>query len=359
MRKAIYFFTFCIYLFPTISIDAQWIKTNGLSGGHTSRFFNYGDTVLTNVGNELHYSINHGKVWSPIVNPLYRSINPLSIEGQNVFGYAHDRSAQENILFISHDFFQTLHPVSIPDTLDLRGYFLAHGHLYISEYSNTVQKLYRTNNHGASWEFVAALSPNDVQFDGQRITGDIYHNVIQSTDEGFTWDTLLQYSGWISQILQHENHFFIFHDDPTEGCNVSHDFGQSWQFYPNSNLDQFYRYFWHNGSIYGLDANRAIRSSDLGQSWENVTLPQNSASPAYHGISSGNALIIGGAQSMGSSGMHRSIDHGNTWNAVSFGLAASSGKLRKYSHELFVPSPGGLFRGKFDGLNWEKLNLNT
>jgi len=363
MRKTIYLLTFCIYLFPAFSLEAQWFKTNGLPGGSTSSLINYGDTVLTSVGNgtyvytsnELYFSTNHGETWLPIINPSYCGISALSIEGQNVFGYAYDRSAQSLIRFRTDDFFQTLHPISNPDTLDLREFFMAHGYLYGSKYSST--KLYRTNNDGATWEYVAALSPNAVAFDGQRITVADYHYILQSTDEGYTWDTLLQYSGWEMQLLQHENRLFVFKDSPITGCYASNDYGQTWQFYQSNNFNQFYQFIWHNERIYGFDGERMIKSSDFSQTWETVPLPSNSVYPAYKGISSGNALIIGGVQSIGSSGMYRSLDNGSTWDSLSSGLVASSGKLRKFGNDLYVPGRGGLYKVEADGINWTKIDL--
>ena len=353
------FFTF------SISLNAQWAKTNGLPGGTTTTLIRFGDTLLANVGDgryfyknqELYFSTNHGIVWSPIINPAYTQIYPICTDGPSILGYAYNLTEQRYILYRTGDFFQTLTPIHFPNPMDLRDFFMAYGHIYATRY-DTGFDLYRTGNDGVSWELVSTASPNDIQFDGERITGTDYTYVVQSSDQGFTWDTLLNYAGQqVISLLQHDNHLLAFIFEPEDGCYTSDNYGQTWQYYPNNSLSQFYRYVWHNEEVYGLDGDKMIRSSDYGQTWETVPLPPNSAYPAFQGVSSGNALIIGGIQSVGSSGMYRSLDNGSTWDTVSSGLVASSGKLRKVSDDLFVPSPSGLYKANADEVNWTIVDL--
>ncbi|MFN0214563.1 MAG: hypothetical protein ACKVT2_09945 [Saprospiraceae bacterium] len=345
-------FFFCT-LTPLL-INAQWTKTNGLLGGHTSRLLNYGDTVLANAGNDLYFSSNHGENWSPIVNPSYSDINVLSIEAQNVIGYAYNLIEQKFIWFRSNDFFQTLHPIFVPDTIDFYQPFLAFGYLYVTDYSG----FYRTNDDGENWEKVSPVTPTETQIVGQQIIGIDYTYLVQSNDKGFTWDTLLHYSGQLDKVLQHGNHIFVFIFSPSDGCYSSDNYGQTWQYYPNAALDKFHNFIWHNEQIYGLDADKLIKSSDYGLSWENVTLPQDSKYPAILGVSLGNTLIIGGYLSVGAAGMHRSTDDGNTWIPTSVDITTGSGKLRKIGQNLLVPSFGGLFQIEPDDVNWIKLTLN-
>jgi len=348
MRKAIYLLSFYICLFQAISLKAQWIKTNGLPGGSTNQLLKHGDTLLASFGREFYYSANHGETWLPILSPTLQNPSVLVSDTKNVVGYAHNLNwvSGHAFPFRTDDFFQTLHPIST-DTLKLNWFFPAHGYVYAQRYQSSNNGLYRTNNDGARWNLVTTRSLGNLQFRDQRIVGVSSKFVLQSMDEGFTWDTLLQFTGYSNRLLQHENHFFLFTSysaaNPA-GCYASDDYGQTWQFHQNTDLEHVDNFIWHNGSIYGLDRNRIIKSSDLGQTWQDFPIPANSIYPALYGVSLGNALIIGGGQSVGSSGMYRSIDDGNTWDPVYFEITASSGKLYHQHHSiqrLFVGGSSG------------------
>lgn len=345
------FATFPFYL------QAQWTKTNGLPGGNTSQLLNFGDTVLANIGAELYFSVNHGKTWTPIIHPDYNGIRVYASNGLNILGYAYDRNEQAGIVYRTDDFFQSLHKVDL-DTFSLHDFFIANGYIYGSFYENLNSKLYRTKDDGVTWEYVSATSLTEVNIDGQLITGADYPYILQSGDGGFTWDTLLQISSNVSGIIKDENRLLVLLAYPTPGCYNSADYGQTWQYYPNIALYNYFRYIWHQGVLYGLDGNKAIQSTNFGQTWAPVMLPLHSAYPANYGVSSGNAIIIGGYHSLKSPGLHRSIDNGLTWNPVSFGITAASGKLRPINHDMFVPSSGGLYKVKPDRVNWSKMNLN-
>jgi uncharacterized repeat protein (TIGR01451 family) len=341
-----------IFSLCTLSIHAQWVKTNGLPGGKNQGFLAYGDTVLVQVGSEHYYSADHGQSWSNM--PFHPGvwIGQWSYsDGQTILGGRNDPSTGSRLVR-SDDFGQTWQAIASTDTMYFYEILLANGYIYGSDYNG----LYRSNDNGANWEYLTQAGISNIQFDGQRITGSRYPYLLQSTDQGFTWDTLLQVSASIAELLQHENHLFAFMRNAGQGCYVSNDFGQTWQQYPGFEFEQFYEFIWLNGNIHGLSGDLHLKSSDLGQTWDTIPLPAEYYEPAYRGIAVGSDLLIGGVFNPSSS-ILRSTDEGVSWSPSIQGIKASAGKLRTINNALYAPSPGGLYQLAPDGQNWTELPI--
>ncbi|MDO8366204.1 MAG: hypothetical protein Q7T20_05350 [Saprospiraceae bacterium] len=341
-----------LVFFSSMLLQAQWAKTNGLPGGEVGNFLHYGDTILADAGTDLYFSANHGQTWSPISTATEVSLYESDADGHNILAREYD-PANAYRLVRSDDFGQTWHPVLSVDTLLFYESFLAFGYVYGADY----QGIYRTNNDGATWEYTTTRPINDIQFDGQRITGSSWPYILQSSDEGFTWDTLLQVSGNVIDLLQHENHLFAFMQNAQQGCYASSDYGQSWQHYTGTAFNQFTEFFWHNGSIFGLHGNDIVQSPNLGQTWINVPFPVDNQYYALTGISTGNAILIGGLNFDESNDILRSTDGGDSWFPADFGILAASGKLRSIGSKLFAAGISGIFQLDGDGINWTKQNL--
>ena len=112
------------------------------------------------------------------------------------------------------------------------------------------------------------------------------NRIVESLDGGFTWDTLLTFSGNIIDVLQQDNYLFAFLQNSGNGCWASSDYGQHWQHFTGTGFDQFYDFVWQDGSIYGLKGSQLYRSNDLGDNWKAVNLPHVTYG-AYAGIVSG------------------------------------------------------------------------
>ncbi|MFN0036996.1 MAG: WD40/YVTN/BNR-like repeat-containing protein, partial [Saprospiraceae bacterium] len=343
----------CLFVFSSLFLHAQWAKTNGLPGGDVGGFLHYGDTVLANVGDELYFSANHGQTWSlmPLSNgvTLYES----DADGHTILGRRYDPNTGYRLVR-SEDFGQNWLPIASVDTMFFYETFLAFGYIYASDHNG----LYRTNDDGATWEYVTTQFVGTIQFDGQRMTGVSQSGIVQSTDGGFTWNTILQVSGNVIDMLQHENHLFAFMQNANHGCYASSDYGQTWQQYTGLGFDQVYDFFWHNGAIYGLDSDQLRKSPDLGQTWVNAPLPPDAYYPAFNGVSTGNAILIAGFYNTEPGSILRSTDDGDSWFAADFGTVAASGKLRSIGNTLHAASQGGIFQLDTDGVNWTKQVLN-
>lgn len=344
-----------LFLSP-LFLHAQWTQTNGLPGGNTRVLLNYGDTVLATVENSLFYSKNHGKTWTAIQNANF-DLRITSSNGQSVFGSGYDRILQKHFWYRTDDFYQTIIPIAIPDSIYPTQAFFAFGHLYISQAYNA---LYKTNDNGVSWEKLDPKGFENVVFDGQRITGNAYPYILQSSDQGNTWDTLLNYqSGYVNALVQHENQIYASNDYySNSGCYVSQDYGQTWAFYPSAILADHYSFVLHDDVLFGFNGNELIKSHNNGQTWEQVPLPPNSCVAAETCVVSDNVLIIGGYLNLNSTGIYRSLNGGDSWIPVQIGISASSGKLQPVNQDLFVPNNFGLYKLKSGGLYWENIPIS-
>lgn len=355
MNKTIYLLLLCFCSYFSIPLQAQWQKTNGLPGGRVDYFLNYGDTVLTKVGDLLYFSADEGESWSLVQIPPDNIIDVSASDGHTIIGYSSDPLLQVKGFFRTDDFFQTLHPVTFLDTVSKLQIFFAGGYIYTSDY----HYLYRSNNDGGSWEKMPGTFPNKILVDGQILTTTSAPNVIQSTDGGFTWDTLLQYQGNVKLALQDKNQLFVFTQTATSKCYFSADYGQTWQEYSGTVFDlPFGGFEAHQGSVYGFDAEKLIKTSDYGQTWTEVQFPQSYYSPAYCGITTGNTLLIGGLFDLESASIYRSTDDATSWQVAANGITASGGTLHSIGNTLYAPDNGGLFQLDPDGLNWTEINLH-
>jgi hypothetical protein len=199
-------------LFFSIILSAQWIRTNGLPGGNGQSFLHYGDTIVVGVNfKELYFSADHGQSWSVMPGSGGYSTYASAVEGHRMV-FENFSVGASYWLSRTDDFGQTFHPIQSADTMAFDYLMVAQGYVYGSD----IHGVYRTNDDGATWEYLTHYRINDIQYDGQRITGYSGPYVLQSKDLGHTWDTLLTFSGYGTSILQHDNEFFYSPKRPLE-----------------------------------------------------------------------------------------------------------------------------------------------
>jgi hypothetical protein len=355
MNKTTILLLLCFFSILSTSLQAQWEKANGLPGGRVQNFLNYGDTVLTQVGDLLYFSANEGVSWSLVEIPSGKQLSFAATNGHSIIGKSYSRLLQVESYFRTDDFFQTLHPVALPDTLDVVQIVMAGSYIYLSDGHH----LYRSDNDGGSWGKMPGIFKDEILTDGLRLTTTNPPNIIQSTDGGLSWDTLLVYQGNVEIMLQQDSHLFVFSQNTTNMCYYSSDYGQNWQQYTGVGFDLAFGGFEiHNGSVYGFDAETLIKTSDFGQTWTVIEFPQTYYSPAFCGISTGNTLLIGGLINLESASLYRSTDNAISWQAAASGIKASSGRLHTTENELYAVGSAGLFQLGDDDQNWAEVNLN-
>lgn len=339
----------CLLLFflPQIS-NAQWTRTGGLPGGSVSKLITSGDTVVANMGGEMYWTGDAGENWTLLPTPPGFIILKSCIQGPEIYLLAYP--TPERRIAYSDDFGQSWSYNSYPDSMTFQEMFVSNGYLYGSDSKG----VYRSADHGASWDYTVKKSVSHLRSEGQRLVGNRLGCIVQSTDGGFNWDTLLNFTGNVIDILLHENYCFAFLQNANQGCWVSDDFGQNWVNHIGTGFDQVYEVFWHDGKLIGLKINQLLVSNDLGLSWDQdyLDLP---GLPAYSGVSIGSVMLIGGAIS----GVFRSSDDGSNWTPVNNGIEASGGnRLHQSDGVLFTAAHGGIFQVDAVGENWQLLPYN-
>lgn len=351
MRKLITIFL-CV---TPVFVFGQWVKTNGLQGGGTAQICRYGDTLLTSSGSELYYSSNHAKSWNIIPSPDYYDFYILNISGDSITGYARERSSHIYRFFLTDDFFQTITPLALQDSLNGYSTFAAYGYVYATSnrYSYAHSKLFRSNNAGATWEKLAdeLLLENPV-VEGARLLGVNNYALIQSFDGGYSWDTLLHFSGYCNYWLKDGQRLFVFTGYPNSGTYVSLNDGANWNFYPENALQTIPRYFAYNNILYAIGNKKIWRSSDLGQHWENLNIEPNFG--LLGGVGSGGWLIL---STYSAAGIIRSNDGGIHWSPSNFGMTTHSGQLRVIGPNLYA---AGIKLYKLDQNqeNWPQTDIH-
>ncbi len=338
-----------IFLLLPVFSFAQWTRTNGLPGGSVHGFLRYGDTVIANLSG-LYFSADDGLSWSPVATPAGFLSSDLATDGHDL--YVHGFSADSRIIARTSDFGQSWQSIPVADTMTFSDFFAAGPYVYGNDYHG----IYRTADNGANWEYVTHTPVSHLRYDGQRMVGNRLNCLVQSLDLGFTWDTLLQFTGNVIDVLQHDNHLFVFMQKASDGCWASGDGGQNWQHFTGTAFDQLYTVFWHNGGLYGLKGTQLYRSDNLGQSWTVTSLSAYAGVPAYAGVSAGNAVLMGGVYS----GVLRSTDGGASWAVANEALFANgSNRLRSIGTNLYAPANGGFFELDASGTDWIPWAINA
>jgi photosystem II stability/assembly factor-like uncharacterized protein len=341
---------FSLLLSLPLLLSGQWTHTNGIPGGYAGKFIQYGDTVIVSSGSELYYSVDHGQNWSRVnhSSPLntYRS----SRDGNRlvVGTYAY----QTNTQYIrTDDFFQTEYPIAVPDSIYFYDVLAAGGSFFGSDSYH----LWKTDNDGASWEYVRPQPLYDLQFDGHRITGNLYPYILQSKDFGVTWDTILHYNSSAYGLFQHDSLLLVFMENAAEGCYVSTDYGKTWNSHPGTSFGNVSDCFWHNDSVYVLTKHRLLASSDQGVSWSETILNGEPDFTPVHAIISGNNLLIG--TDYGQHCIYRSTNGGYTGASFDKGMYSQSGRFNVFNQALHVTGTASVFQADTDQTNWTETRI--
>lgn len=335
-----------LFLLLSFTARAQWTRTDGLPGGPVTGFSAMGDTVVANFGGDMYFTADEGQHWSLMPLPPNFLTYDFTTSAQHIFLLAY---SPYRLIAHSTDFGQSWTNFYCPDSIFSNNLIAIDDYIYGSNFNG----LFRTNNNGVSWETVIAepIFISSVSDDG-TLVGGFQNYLMQSVDQGFTWDTLCQYPGNAVGSLVHENWIFAFGEFSDQGCWVSADYGQTWNQYPGTAFGQSSAFLWHNGTVLVLRGDKILRSSDKGQSWTSYLLDYLPGVPAYAGISVGNTVLIGGDNS----GVNRSVD-GVLWTPSNNGLKSNgSNKLHRSDGKLFAAAHGGVYELDADLNHWSLLD---
>jgi photosystem II stability/assembly factor-like uncharacterized protein len=256
--------------------------------------------------------------------------------------------------------------------------------------------LHRSTDGGATWAnvpirfvlagdryltylFALALSPS---YSAERTiflgTQDV--GVLRSTDDGGTWKTINTglAATWVEALAvspAYATDRTVFAGTHDLGLFRSTNRGGSWEeinsgiTYSGIVAVAISPMFLNDRTVFALTPYDVFRSIDAGATWSKIPVP----SFGFSNVPGFNALVVspsftldrtlfvaeGGPAAAPARGVLRSTDGGNSWQVMNHGLTDTN--VRKLAMSptfatdktLFAITPGGVFRSKDSGANWE------
>ena len=241
-------------------------------------------------------------------------------------------------------------------------------------YAGTSGGVFRSRDAGQTWETAnVGLTDRHVNALLQDTRNDTLYagtsgGIFRSRDTGQTWEaagTGLT-TVYVNALLQDSRDGALYAGTLLNGVFRSHDAGKTWEATSEELTNTFVFSLLQDsrdGTLYAGTSGGVFRSHDAGQTWEaanaglstgyvNALLQDSRDGTLYAG---GMSIWAGGDWIVGS-GVFRSRDAGQTWEATSAGLANTSVRaLLQDSRDgtFYAGTDGGIFRSRDAGQTWE------
>jgi hypothetical protein len=345
MKKLLLVFFFVIY---GSVIKAQWIQTNGPTGGNVNCITTYGNKVFAGSDRTgVFFSNNNGNSWVSANNGIgYNTIYALGSNSTTVFAgslYGSYRSINNG------NTWQTMLSSASIRCFSVTGDTIFAG-------GNGV---YRSFNNGSTWIPVNSGLPsgpvNAIVKSDTAIYAGLNNGLYCSTDYGSSWINLNFMSGAgsslpVSSILIKGNNIFV--GTAGYGLYFSPDHGGTWLHLTNGlPLYTTFNSVVSLGSIlYVGEYDGVYSSNDDGNTW---TLLSSSPDFIKQLMTNGTDLF---ATTLNNNGVWRSSDYGISWNPANDGLIASNmNGLVNMGESIIAPSDQGLWSTSDNGITWDTL----
>jgi photosystem II stability/assembly factor-like uncharacterized protein len=226
----------------------------------------------------------------------------------------------------------------------------------------------RSTNNGASWVIVY-VEPRDISSMASDFNGDVFiidnvNGIMRSTDDGNTWTIVnSQPNGftWLSLFYSHGNLYAsldsVYGFSPASFFRSS-DRGDTWQEVNNSfpggalSIDEFSVGSDSKGNLYVTTNSYSgviFRSTDSGFSWQEKTIPTDEAVVAFGNDSNGN--IYCGLNGIGPPSILRSVDDGLSWSEFDDPSFQAAGSFATTPNgRIFVGTTAGVYRSFDSGV---------
>jgi photosystem II stability/assembly factor-like uncharacterized protein len=178
-----------------------------------------------------------------------------------------------------------------------------------------------------------------------------------STDEGSNWDTIYTRYG-IYDLLITLNDILFFTYSSFDSFNLlrSYDNGRTWDYFQPPHLNGGL-YETKDGNIFSYGQDGLYRSSDLGETWDELY-----TGLLYCVCAPNDTLIIIAVPGTFNGQIVYSTDNGSSWNSTHYAVTV----LEFYNYDSFVfaggsfgdEGGGGVHKSSDEGITWESCGLD-
>lgn len=216
--------------------------------------------------------------------------------------------------------------------------------------------LFGMNELSAQWQVInnglSNKNVNDLQSFGTILFASTDNGLFKSTDIGDNW-SLAYDTDNVKQIATKGSDVFVAIQDGVIGVAKSSDNGNTWTSLNTGLPYKFNSSLAVDGDvIYTCDYNMALRSTDDGLTWSEI-----STLPGFQTIVRNGGKLYAGSNNGGSGyeGIYVSNDEGLSWTQASnTGLVESIQRLILSGNRLFAAADDGVYSTTDDGSNWTK-----
>jgi photosystem II stability/assembly factor-like uncharacterized protein len=361
MKKYILFIS--AVLFTTLSVQAQWVQTNGPYGGWIYSIAATNNSIIIGTFPAgIFLSSDQGVTWrKPNQEPLSKygipEISCFEADSTRIF------AGTDRGIFTSTDGGENWDSVSSPLQYNVYGLGAAGSKLFAAGYDG----VFVSTDNGLSWNS-AGLSAMDVTSlavsDSFLAAGTYDNGIYVSTDGGKNWISSY-YAKNISCIRMSGSNLYASTNDHLWGSTyifhilISEDHGKTWNISDNgitgtpNGCAGISSITVCNNNIFAATLGWGIfRSTDNGANWVNVD--SGITHPGVLALASNSSMIFAGT----GDGFFISADDGISWQHAENGIIRTQiESLFEYNGELFAATWGsGVFHSTDEGNNWEAIN---
>ncbi len=339
-----------------ISLNAQWIQTNGPYGGASINCFATNDSIIyvgTFVG--FFMSTNNGLNWVKANN---LKVNDIALKDSIIFlgngaGMYISTDSGFNYTSINNGLLDPhIYAITVKDSQVFA--------------ATSGGGIFRSANNGDNWEAInngletysfCSLHSTDSMIYAGSWSGDIY----SSSDNGDSWDLInngLPSSCWIRSIVEYNSMLFIGTNDGP--IYISYNYGQNWSAINNglpTNLTCYSllnfgdKIFAGLSNYYSNNEGGIYVTSDYGSTWNPINNGLISKSIRTLALKD-SVLFVGTMESL-----YLSANEGETWIDANTGIIGTRVRsIVQNDSSIYVGTNNGIHKTTNNGFEWIPVN---